>query len=259
MVKQENRTVITYSTLVIILSSVICFIAYKTDHLQASILSVFTPSLLALIYTAILKGKTGLRELFIKQTVRKIKIKWLFLSLMGIPLVASLAVLTSLNFDVAKFGFRSTQLMPQMMVVLFIAIGEEYGWRGFLLPRLMNTFNVFYSAMILGFIWGVWHVPAYLIGMGVPLQMNFMVFLLWVILGSLFMAWMYYYTRSVLTSLLAHFSANAAFNYLYILPEFTGSMHTFWWFILYMSVMMAVVLFAGRKDLCKVRNKEIRS
>ena len=85
--------------------------------------------------------------------------------------------------------------MPQIIIIILIAVGEEYGWRGFLLPRLMNKLNLFYSCIILGLIWGLWHFPAYLIGTGVPLQMNFMVFLLWVILGSLFIGWIYSYTK----------------------------------------------------------------
>jgi membrane protease YdiL (CAAX protease family) len=156
-----------------------------------------------------------------------------------------------LNFDISKFSLRTYQLMPQLVVIILIALGEEYGWRGFLLPRLMNKFNLFYSSIILGLIWGFWHFPAYLIGTGVPLQMSFMVFLLWVILGTLFISWIYYYTKSVLTSILAHIGANAAFNYLLILPEFTGSMNTFWIFIFYLSMMMMIVFYVKRKDLIK--------
>ena len=250
----EKKEIILFSTIVIGLSSLICFISYKTDNSNLSILSVFTPSILALVYTAINKGKKGIYELFVKQTIKKTKFKWLLLSLIGIPLVASLAMLTSLNFDISKFSLRTTQLMPQIVVIILIALGEEYGWRGFLLPRLMNKFNLFYSSIILGLIWGIWHFPAYLIGTGVPLKMNFMVFLLWVILATLFISWVYYYTKSVLTSILAHISANAAFNYLLILPEFTGSMNTFWFLILYLSMMMMIVLYVRRKDLIKGYN-----
>ena len=52
--------------------------------------------------------------------------------------------------------------MPQVIVIVLIALGEEYGWRGFLLPALMKKFNLFYSSIILGLIWGCWHFPAYL-------------------------------------------------------------------------------------------------
>lgn len=249
----EKKVIIIFSVIVIALSSLICFISYKLDNSNLSILAVFTPSLVALVLTAITKGKKGVLDLFVKQTVKKTTFKWLLLSVIGIPVLASLAMLTSLSFDISKFGLRTTQLIPQIVVIVMIAIGEEYGWRGFLLPRLMKKLNVFYSSIILGLIWGVWHFPAYLIETGVPLDMHFLVFLLWVVLGTLFISWIYYYTQSVLTSILIHISANAAFNYLPILPEFTGSMNTFWMFILYLSVMMMLVYWYGRKDLIKAR------
>jgi membrane protease YdiL (CAAX protease family) len=176
-------------------------------------------------------------------------LKWLLLSVAGFPVLASLAILTTSNFDSSSIQLRTTQLLPQIVVILLIALGEEYGWRGYLLPRLMKRFNVFYSAIILGVIWGLWHFPAYLIGTGTPEEMSFTLFLLWVVLGTLFISWIYYYTRSVLTSILAHISANAAFNYLNILPEFTGSTNTFWWFIIYTSLLIVIVYYINRNDL----------
>lgn len=254
MSAKETNEIIIFSVSTILLSSLICFISYRLEDPNLSILSVFTPSLTALILTALTNGKKGVYELFVKQTLQKTSPKWLIISLIGFPVLASLAMLASLNFDIAQFDLRTTQLMPQIIVILLIAIGEEYGWRGFLLPRLLKKFNVLYSSIILGLIWGLWHFPAYLIGTGVPLEMSFMVFLLWVILGTLFISWIYYYTRSVLTSILAHISANAAFNYLLILPEFTGSMNTFWLFILYLSVLIVIIYYFGRKDLMTSHN-----
>ncbi|HKL31204.1 MAG TPA: type II CAAX endopeptidase family protein [Tangfeifania sp.] len=252
----EKKEIILFSASVIALSSLLCFTSYKLEDPNISILAVFTPSIVALILTAITRGKKGVLELFVKQTVKRTKLKWLLLSMIGIPVLATLAMLTSLNFDITRFHLRTTQLLPQVVVIVLIALGEEYGWRGFLLPRLMRKLNVFYSSLILGLIWGFWHFPAYLIGTGVPLQMNFMVFLLWVVLGTLFISWIYYYTKSVLTSILAHISANAAFNYLYILPEFTGSMNTFWLFILYLLVLMVAVFYIKRNELIKGYNNK---
>lgn len=244
-----NIEIITFSAITIALSSLICFAAYDLGEPNLSILSVFTPSLVALVLAAISNGRKGIYDLFVVQTVRKLSLKCLFLSLFGLPALAGLAVLTSMNFDFSGFGLRSTQLMPQFLVIFLIAVGEEYGWRGFLLPRLLNKFSVFESSLILGLIWGLWHFPGYLIGTGVPQQMNFLIFLLWVILGTLFISWIYYYTRSVLTSILAHMGANAAFNYLPILPEFTGNMKTFWIFLIYLTVFLALVYYTRRNHL----------
>ena len=256
MSSAETKEIIIFSIITIILSSLICFFSYELANPNLSILTVFTPSIVALILTAINSGKEGLSELLVKQTVQKTAAKWFILSVIGIPILALLAILTSLSFDLSRFGLRTTQLMPQIILIVFIAIGEEYGWRGYLLPRLIKKLNVFYSSILLGLIWGLWHFPAYLIGKGVPLELDFLVFLLWIVLGTLFISWIYYYTRSVLTSILAHISANAAFNYLHILPEFTGSMNIFWLFILYLTVLMIIVFFFGRKDLIKGNNNK---
>jgi membrane protease YdiL (CAAX protease family) len=250
-----KREVILFSVIVIALSSLICLIAYLLDKPNLSILSVFTPSIVALVLTATSSGKSGVYDLFVQQTIQKTAFKWLLLSVIGFPVLASLAILTNLNFDMSNFELRTTQLLPQIIVIILIAIGEEYGWRGYLLPRLMNRFNVFYSSIILGVIWGFWHFPAYMIGTGTPEEMSFSLFLLWVVLGTLFISWIYYYTRSVLTSILAHISANAAFNYLNILPEFTGSANTFWLFMLYLSVLIVVVYYTVRSDLMKNINR----
>ncbi|MGB5227569.1 MAG: CPBP family intramembrane glutamic endopeptidase, partial [Eudoraea sp.] len=170
---KEIMEIILFSAMVIALSSLLCYIAYTLDDPNVSIFAVFTPSLVALLLTAITKGKKGVYYLFVKQTLKKTSLNWLLIALLGIPALASLAVLTSLQFDISRFHLRTTQLLPQLVVIVMIAIGEEYGWRGYLLPRLMKKFNVFYSSIILGLIWGLWHYPAYLIGTGVPLQMDF--------------------------------------------------------------------------------------
>jgi uncharacterized protein len=42
---------------------------------------------------------------------------------------------------------------------LFGPFGEEFGWRGFLLPRLVRRFSVVLACLIVGVIWAVWHWP----------------------------------------------------------------------------------------------------
>jgi uncharacterized protein len=42
--------------------------------------------------------------------------------------------------------------------------GEEIGWRGFALPHLQADRSALGASIVLGVVWGVWHLPLYLTG-----------------------------------------------------------------------------------------------
>ena len=54
-------------------------------------------------------------------------------------------------------------VLPVMALLLIpeciVAFGEEYGWRGYLLPRLMPLGEI-KASLIVGVIWSLWHLPA---------------------------------------------------------------------------------------------------
>ena len=234
----------------------ICFFSYMLSEPNLAILTVFTPTLLALIISSISGGKKALRALFINQTFKNVGLKWISLSLFVFPILGSLAMLSSSKFDFSQFELRTTQLLPQIIIIVLIGFGEEYGWRGFLQSKINKKTNVLNASLLVGFIWGLWHFPAYMIGTGVPLEMHFGIFIIWVLLASLFIGWIYYKTGNVLTSVLAHISANATFNYLVILPEFTGSMETFSYFMLFLFIMVGFIFYRYRDDLVKLKRSE---
>ena len=102
-------------------------------------------------------------------------------------------------------------------------MGEELGWRGFLLPRLLSL-GQWKALLISGFIWGIWHAPVIAQGNNYPdhpmlgiLLMTVFCVLLGVIIG-----WMYLNTRSPWVAALAHGSLNAwaGLPYLFLKPGF---------------------------------------
>ena len=251
MNNKDVRSTTAYILIILLISGLICYVSYSGNNPNLSIVNVIMPSLVALVVVAIFEGKKGITRVFKDQSRFKIGFKWLLLSLLGIPLIAALAVLVELNFELSAFGLRTSRLIPEMIVILIIGLGEEYGWRGFLQPRLMKKFSLFNASLLVGLIWGLWHFPAYLIGTGVPKEMNFLIFLLWVLLASLFIGWIYYHTQSVITSILVHISANASFNYLMLLPEFTGNMRTFYILILLLGILVFIIFYRQRQALFK--------
>lgn len=91
---------------------------------------------------------------------------------------------------------------------------EEFGWRGVALSGLMKRFNLLVSSLILGALWGIWHLLLYFMPetwhgqMGFALS-GFWTFLLMSVGLSLLMSLVYAHNgRSILTGLLLHFASN---------------------------------------------------
>ena len=74
-------------------------------------------------------------------------------------------------------------------------LGEEGGWRGFALPRLQQSFSSFWSGVILGIIWSIWHMAAFYIATLNQSSVMFPLFMLGNITLALFMTAVYNATR----------------------------------------------------------------
>ena len=94
--------------------------------------------------------------------------------------------------------------------VLF-TFGEEYGWRGYLLPRLLPLSEI-RATLLVALIWGPWHVPLLLAGLnypGVDPWLAILVFLFTVVALSFAYTWFYVASSgSVLVVALLHQSSN---------------------------------------------------
>jgi membrane protease YdiL (CAAX protease family) len=112
-------------------------------------------------------------------------------------------------FERTRLYFIIGSLTQVVILNLIPCFGEEFGWRGYLLMRLLPLGRA--RAMVLtGAIWGVWHAPIILQGhnypqhplLGVPLMITFCI-LLGIILG-----WLRLASGSVFPAAVAHASVN---------------------------------------------------
>lgn len=96
------------------------------------------------------------------------------------------------------------------LINMLFALGEELGWRGYLLPKLLPL-GQGKAILFSGAIWGIWHAPAILQGHNYPTQPYLGVILMIVfcaLLGT-FLSWLYLRTKSPWAPALAHGAGNA--------------------------------------------------
>jgi len=87
--------------------------------------------------------------------------------------------------------------------------GEEIGWRGYALPRLMERFGFGGAGVLLGVIWAVWHLPLFFIPGGDTYGQSFPLYLLQVTALCVAMTWLYVHTNgSLLLAMLMHSAVN---------------------------------------------------
>ena len=106
-----------------------------------------------------------------------------------------------------------------LLALPFGPMGEELGWRGFMLPRLLQKYNVWRSSLILGLVWTFWHLASFTFpGAAIPSIFSvsawtIFLFLLNILAETLFMTAVFLNTKgSVLIAILFHAAFNASSN-----------------------------------------------
>jgi membrane protease YdiL (CAAX protease family) len=91
------------------------------------------------------------------------------------------------------------------------ALGEELGWRGFLLPELLPM-GQWKAVLLGGLIWGIWHAPAIWQGHNyptVPPWLGVLMMAVFTLLTGIILSWLYLETHSPWAPALAHGTLNA--------------------------------------------------
>ena len=124
---------------------------------------VWSPTVLAIGFVIARGGLTGLsRELGARLTYRRGAARWMLLAVV-VPLLAVAGAVASARAAGAEAPFIASSALPQVIGLQIVtgAVGEELGWRGFLLSRLGPRAGSLTAAWIMGLLWALWHVPAF--------------------------------------------------------------------------------------------------
>src|SRR2546425_10899302 len=116
----------------------------------------WAPAAAALIVLAVIRDPEERRAFRRRLTTWRVGGRW-YLYACVLPPLAWLAALALARPFGVHLAFQPAFLaiLPGILVANF---GEELGWRGFALPRLLRRTDAMYSGLGLGLIWGVWHL-----------------------------------------------------------------------------------------------------
>ncbi len=190
-------------------------------------IGAFGPLVAGFTLTAREEGRAGVRRLLASGRQWRIG-RFALAVILGLPFVASasaraLDILT--GGTPPPFALEAPlALLPTFLFILLLGgpIQEEFGWRGYMLPRLQSWGSIG-ASLILGVVWALWHVPFWFMegaGMGgTPLP----IFVLYNVGLTGVMTWLHLHTRgSIYAAILMHTMANFVSN---VVPTHDAQVH----------------------------------
>lgn len=219
------------------------------------------PSVAGIVTTSIVDGKEGLRDLFARLKRWRVNIGWYAAALLITPLVAlaTLAVEWALGMPTATLEEMMGSLPISIIWPIFAALGEEFGWRGFYLPRLQKRHTALWSSIIVGVAWGLWHIPTQVLafrqyGLLVVLAYVFVVHIVAVTAQTTVMTWVHNNAgQSLLLMVLFHFGLTSTTLVLFPLSMSVteGLRHQLIYAAFYWLAALVVIAIAGPKRLVR--------
>lgn len=168
------------------------------------------PSVSGLVMTGLSEGRQGYRDLWQRQTLWRVGLRWYAIAMLTVPLL--LLVILSLLRLIVSPSFAPGFEIIGLVIGLMAGGLEEIGWTGFATPRLLKKYNPFGAGLILGLLWALWHMLADYSGnisiMGVTNWLLWAV-MFWVLPLSAYrilMTWVYSRTQSLFVAQLMHAS-----------------------------------------------------
>jgi uncharacterized protein len=225
----------------------------------------------SLLMTGLTLGKEGMIVLLKRFLIWRVGWKWYLVAFLLYPVILFSAVLlnaalshTPIDFSEVFahkiFGPSANLLLLIVPFFLFDAIanGEEIGWRGYVLPSLQTKYNALISSLIVGVIWGIWHLPKFLAPGN---DSSFALFMVKIMADAVLYTWLFNNTKgSLLLVTLFHASGNTAGVFLPIANTVTGNNMGALIFQVLLEIFIAivVVIIAGPAGLSQTESVQVQ-
>jgi uncharacterized protein len=232
-----------------------------TQNLVLVILASNVPSAVAIVLTAVVFGRGALRKLLGRLLIWRVNPFWYLVVFLGpVALTGGVVGLNALMGGPAlSLGMTllGAAIFFAISVVPGSALGEEIGWRGYVLPRLQSRMSALSASLILAPIWALWHLPLWLQGGPVQTPTVYAAFVVSAFALSVILTWVYNSTGgSLLMVVLLHATVNLP-QTLVIEELGSGAMGPLmlYWGLMILAAIV-VVIWAGPKHLSRKHKKQ---
>ena len=179
------------------------WLEYEQGSQFGTWLGYFGPALAALLVA----GKTGIEDLLARLLRWRLGLRWVGAACLLPWGLALAAVAVSRLIDPPGAPDVGAGLGGRLALVavfgtaygVIITAGEEIGWRGFLLPRLLTRYNALVASLIVGIVWGLWHLPLGFVLEGPSMgALDILLYGLGFNFAAVIYTWLYQHTRGSL-------------------------------------------------------------
>ncbi len=232
-------------------------------------LGALSSSAAGIVLAAVEGRKHGVRELLGRLLRWRVGLQWWAFALLSaaVTAVASLYLFQLFGGPAADWtGLKPLASVVPLMIILTVlaGLGEEFGWRGFALPRLQARHSALASSLIVGVIWSIGHIPLVLTQGTTQYEWQSQVGLASAVLGysafviasSIQFTWLFNNTKgSVLLAAVLHGASNAWAGYIDVYRGHFGGILTLMLLTIVISVI--VVLLAGATNLSRTSQRDV--
>jgi membrane protease YdiL (CAAX protease family) len=231
-------------------------------------LAAMSGSVAAIILAAI-EGRKSVRELLRRALIWRVGIQWWVFALLAFaPLIVAALYLYNLwggpAVDWSGVGPLASFVPLLLFLVIFAGFGEEFGWRGYLLPRLQARYSALLSTLIVCAVWALWHIVLFFVeGTGqyewaqeVGFAAAYFTYAVALIGWSIMYTWVFNNTKgSVLLAAVVHGAGNAWAGYLDNYRGSFGNMLAFAAVLFIVGVIIVIV--AGPEHLSRKNKRNV--
>jgi uncharacterized protein len=186
--------------------------------------AICAPSIAAIVCSLGFGGWSGLKALGAR-LVRPVRPLWVVVAILFWPLLLAAYALAA---HTAGQGGQGGQVdlhalafgMPVVAFTTWVLFtdpgwfGEEFGWRGFALPRLLRLWSPATASVVLGLIWGLWHLPGFFISGLAQRQFGLAWFLVGCVAECIVWTWLYLHANGnlIVAGMIPHLMWNLVFD-----------------------------------------------